>query len=63
MVGSVVVRDVIVVTRVKILQFDPKGQPLFEMSWFYMGIAQIALDLFSTFSGPYFFSVFFSLPK
>ena len=44
MVGSVVVRDVMVVTRVKILQFDPKGKPLFEMCWFYMGIAQIALD-------------------
>ena len=36
MVGSVVVRDVMVVTRVKILQFDPKGKPLFEMCWSYM---------------------------
>ena len=27
MVGSVVVKDVMVVTRVKILQSDPKGKP------------------------------------
>ena len=44
MVGSVVVRDVMVVTRVKILQSDPKGKPPFEMCRLYMGIAQIALD-------------------
>ena len=44
MVGSVVIRDVMVVTRVKILQSDPKGKPPFEMCWLYMGIAQIALD-------------------
>ena len=33
-----------VVTRVKILQSDPKGKPPFEMCRLYMGIAQIALD-------------------
>ena len=44
MVGSIVVRDVMVVTRVKILQSDPKGKPPFEMCWLCMGIAQIALD-------------------
>ena len=71
MVGSVVVRDVMVVTRVKILQFDPKGKPLFEMCWFYMGIAQIALDPpppFQTgtahpFFWTHFFHLFFDIAK
>ena len=34
------------------------GKPLFELCSFHMSISKIDLNLFSTFSGPYFSSVF-----